>query len=276
MSWQKVWLVRAKEVSLPEKNFMKFTFLGTGTSQGVPVIACDCKVCRSIDPRDKRLRSSLLVEIRGIRVVIDCGPDFRQQMLREKINMLDAILVTHDHKDHLGGLDDVRAFNYFNQRPTDVYAAAAVRHSIRREFPYAFRKDPYPGVPEIRLHTINHKPFTIGDVEIIPIKALHYGTSHFVYGYRIENLTYITDAVQIEEPEKDKIRGSEVVIVNALREKKHYSHFNLQEAVDLLTDLKPRQGFITHISHQMGLHEEVDRQIPEFISLAYDGLSYIL
>lgn len=256
-----------------KRTLMNFTFLGTGTSQGVPVIACNCRVCCSGDPCDKRLRSSIMIETGGFRIVIDCGPDFRQQMLREKVSTIDAILITHDHKDHLGGLDDVRAFNFFNNRPIDVYSTYGVQRSIRREFSYAFHKEPYPGGPEINLCRIKNKPFYIGDVQIIPIKALHYGTSNFVFGYRINGLTYITDAVKIDEAEKKKIRGSEVIIINALREKKHYSHFNLQEAVALLTELQPRQGFITHISHQMGLHHEVECQLPKFISLAYDGLS---
>lgn len=252
---------------------MKITFLGTGTSQGVPVIACNCNVCQSSDERDKRLRSSLMVETGDLRIIIDCGPDFRQQMLREAVSSVDAILVTHAHRDHLAGLDDVRAFNYINQRAASVYASTEVQRAIRKEFPYAFEKDPYPGVPEIVFHTIANKPFTIGDQKITPVKALHYGTTHFVYGYRIGSFTYITDAVFISEKEKQKIRGSEVVVINALRRKKHYSHFNLEEACAILEDLAPKRGFLTHISHQMGCYTEVTPLLPRFIDLAYDGLS---
>ena len=252
---------------------MKITFLGTGTSQGVPVIACKCPVCSSADPKDRRLRSSVMVETGEIRIIIDCGPDFRQQMLREKVESIDAILLTHAHKDHLGGLDDVRAFNYILQRPADVYATRRVQQVIRKEYSYAFSANPYPGVPEINLHDYSIKPFEIHGQKVIPIKSLHYSPNQFVYGFRIGNLTYITDAVYISETEKNKIRGSDVVVVNALRKKKHYSHFCLDEAVALLSDLKPGMGFLSHISHQMGLHEEVNSQLPDFIKLAYDGLT---
>ncbi|MDP4280632.1 MAG: MBL fold metallo-hydrolase [Bacteroidota bacterium] len=250
---------------------MIITFLGTGTSQGVPVVACTCPVCRSTDPRDKRLRSSLLVETDGKRIVIDCGMDFRQQMLREDIRSMDAILITHGHKDHLGGLDDVRAFNYILKRPADVYANRETQRSIKKEFAYAFSEDRYPGVPEINLHTINLKPFTVDGINVIPIKARHYN-EHFVYGFRIGDFTYITDAVEIAPRELNKARGSRVVVINALRKQVHYSHFNLDQAVAILKDLHPEKGFITHISHQMGMYNEVNPELPDFINLAWDGL----
>jgi phosphoribosyl 1,2-cyclic phosphate phosphodiesterase len=227
------------------------TFLGTGTSQGIPVVACECKVCTSADPRDKRLRSSVMIETEGKRIIIDCGPDFRQQMLRENIRSIDAILVTHAHKDHIGGLDDVRAFNYILQRPAEVYSTLDVQRSIKKEFSYAFGENRYPGVPEINLHLISNKKFTISGIPILPVRALHF-TDHYVFGYRIGDLTYITDASSIPEKELKKMEGSKIIVINALRKKKHYSHFNLQEAVDILEKLKPDLGLITHISHQMG------------------------
>lgn len=251
---------------------MNITFLGTGTSQGVPVIACHCPVCQSSDPRDNRLRSAIAIETDGRRFVIDCGPDFRQQMLRERIESIDAILITHGHKDHLGGLDDVRAFNYILQSPAHVYATLDVRKIIKTEFAYAFQKNPYPGVPEIVLHPFHNKPFFIGDLKIIPIKAFHFNNTHCVYGFRIHDFTYITDAVKIEPREKEKIRGSRIIVLNALRKKKHYSHFNLEEALGIMEELRPEQGFLTHISHQMGLHQEVEKELPGFVRLAFDGL----
>jgi phosphoribosyl 1,2-cyclic phosphate phosphodiesterase len=252
---------------------MKVTFLGTGTSQGVPVIACECSVCQSHDIRDKRLRSSISIETGGQRIIVDCGPDFRQQMLRENIRSIDAILVTHGHKDHLGGLDDVRAFNYINKRPAEVYASKEVQRIIKLEFSYAFEENPYPGVPEIVLHTISKMPFTINGQQVTPIKALHYGSDKFVFGFRIDDFTYITDAVLISDSEKKKIEGTKVMVVNALRKQKHYSHFNLEEAIAFMNEIKPEQGFLTHISHQMGNYSEVNNELPGFIRLAYDGLT---
>jgi phosphoribosyl 1,2-cyclic phosphate phosphodiesterase len=252
---------------------MKITFLGTGTSQGVPVIACDCEVCRSADMRDKRLRSSISIEKDGWRIIIDCGPDFRQQMLRENIHSVDAILVTHGHKDHLGGLDDVRAFNYINHLPAQVYASGKVQRIIKLEFAYAFEKNPYPGVPEIVLHSLTNKPFAINGQEIIPIRALHYQNDQYVFGFRIDDFTYITDAVKISEKEKKKIRGSKVIVLNALRKQKHYSHFNLEEALALMHEFKPERGYLTHISHQMGTFASVSAELPGFVKLAFDGLT---
>jgi phosphoribosyl 1,2-cyclic phosphate phosphodiesterase len=254
---------------------MKITFLGTGTSQGVPVIGCQCSVCQSDDPRDHRLRSSVLVETCDKKIVIDCGPDFRQQMLREKIVSIDAILITHSHKDHLGGLDDVRAFNYILQRPADVYASEEVEEAIRREFSYAFGNDRYPGVPEIRLHTIANRNFEAAGIPVIPVRARHYN-DHYVFGFRIGDLTYLTDAVEIPEEEKAKMKGSKVIVINALRKKVHYSHFNLEGAVRILEELHPEQGFPTHISHQMGKQADVCKELPGFISLAFDRLQVVI
>lgn len=251
---------------------MSITFLGTGTSQGIPVIACQCEVCRSKDPHDKRLRSSILIETGSMRIVVDCGPDFRQQMLREDIRSIDAILVTHAHKDHLGGLDDVRAFNYILRRPASVYATREVQREIRREYAYAFGGHRYPGVPEIHLHTYGKRPFFIKLLKVVPIKAIHYGEDQFVYGFRIKDFTYLTDVFRITSEEKEKIRGSKVIVVNALRKKPHYSHMNLEEALALLQELNPEHGYLTHISHQMGLHREVEGELPANVHLAYDGL----
>lgn len=255
---------------------MKITFLGTGTSQGVPVIACDCEVCKSNDLRDKRLRSSIEIEKDGLRVIIDCGPDFRQQMLRENIRSIDAIFMTHGHKDHLGGLDDVRAFNYINRQPAHVYADTKVQRVIKREFSYAFEKNPYPGVPEIVLHTLTNKPFAINDQIIVPIKALHFNKDRYVFGFRIDDFTYITDASAISKKEKAKISGSKIIVLNALRKQKHYSHFNLDEALALMYELKPKQGYLTHISHQMGTYAKVGLELPDFVKLAFDGLTVTL
>jgi phosphoribosyl 1,2-cyclic phosphate phosphodiesterase len=213
-----------------------------------------------------------MIETEGKHLVIDCGPDFRQQMLRENVHSIDAILVTHGHKDHIGGMDDVRAFNYFLRRAMDIYTTPEVESDIRREFSYAFEADnPYPGVPEINLHTFTNQPFNVYGIPVIPIKATHY-KDHLVFGFRIRNFTYLTDAVEITEEEKEKMRGSEVIVLNALRKKVHYSHFNLEQSVRLLEELKPARGYLTHISDQMGRYADVSRELPGFIQLAYDGL----
>ncbi len=253
---------------------MKVTVLGTGTSQGIPVVACDCEVCKSDDKLDKRLRTSVMIETPSVNILIDAGPDLRYQMLRERIKRLDAILITHDHKDHIGGIDDIRAFNWVLKKPMDIYARKNVMHAIKREVFYAFAKDKYPGVPEINLHYIENKPFKINGVEIFTIDALHHKLP--VFGFRIGEFSYLTDANKISPKELDKMRGSKYVIINALRKEKHISHFNLQEAVDILLDLKPEHGYITHISHQMGCHKDIQKELPENISLAYDGLKLVL
>ena len=233
-------------------------------------------VCSSPDLRDLRLRSSILVEWNNIRIVVDCGPDFRQQMLTNKVDSIDAILITHVHKDHLGGLDDVRAYNYILKRPVDVWAEKKIQEVIKIEYSYAFDKEPYPGVPEIILHDLVNKPFQIAKLTVIPIKATHFSDDHFVFGFRFNDFTYITDAVRISSAEKEKIKGSKVIVVNALRKEKHYSHFNLGEALSLMEELQPEQGFLTHISHQMGRYAEVSGLLPRNIKLACDGLSFTM
>lgn len=249
---------------------MKITFLGTGTSQGVPVIACDCMVCQSANPKDKRLRSSVLIEDNNSSIVIDTGPDFREQMLRANVKHLDAILITHSHKDHLGGLDDVRAFNYKQRGPVDVYARTDVQEAIKKEFSYAFAKDRYPGVPQISLHSIGNMQFYIQKLKIIPIELLHYHLH--VLGFRIGDFTYITDANHISEEEKQKIKGTKVLVINALRKEIHISHFALFQALAIIEEIKPQHAYLTHISHMMGLQEDVEKELPKNVSFAYDNL----
>jgi phosphoribosyl 1,2-cyclic phosphate phosphodiesterase len=249
---------------------LTITFLGTGTSAGVPMIACECPVCTSPDKKDNRLRSSIMVQSETTTLVVDSGPDFRYQMLRAKVKHLDAIVFTHSHKDHLAGLDDVRAFNFFGQQAMNVYASAATREAILREFPYAFYETKYPGVPDITLNTITLEPFTVGDIAITPILVWHLKMP--VLGFRFGRFTYITDANRIEEAELEKIKGSEVLVLNALRREQHISHFSLGESVELAKQLQVPQCYLTHISHQMGLHNEVNAELPNGISLAWDGL----
>ncbi|MBS1637872.1 MAG: MBL fold metallo-hydrolase [Bacteroidetes bacterium] len=249
---------------------MVVTFIGTGTSQGVPVIACNCEVCKSSDPRDQRLRTSVLIESADTRIAIDAGPDFRQQLLRESVKKLDAVVFTHEHKDHIAGLDEVRAFNYFNRMRMPAYATPRVQQAIRREFAYAFSEEKYPGIPEIDLYDIGDDPFSVGDINLVPINVLHYKLP--VKAFRIGNFTYITDANFISEAEKEKIKGSEIIVVNALRRELHVSHFTLHQAIELMEELKPRKAYLTHISHQLGKHESVSGELPGFIELAYDGL----
>ena len=249
---------------------LTITFLGSGTSSGVPMIGCECEVCSSADKKDKRLRSSLLVQSPTTTIVVDTGPDFRYQMLREKVKKLDAVVFTHPHKDHLAGLDDIRAFNFFAKKPINIYADALTEEAVRRDFYYAFSDTKYPGIPELNLNTITLEPFVVGDIPVQPILVWHLKMP--VMGFRFGKFTYITDANRIDESEKDKIRGSEVIVLNALRKQKHISHFSLGEAIDLVKELKISRAYFTHLSHQMGLHAEVETELPEGIHLAYDGL----
>jgi phosphoribosyl 1,2-cyclic phosphate phosphodiesterase len=247
------------------------TFLGTGTSSGVPMIACPCPVCTSANKKDNRLRSSILVQSELTSFVIDTTPDFRYQMLRGKVNKLDAVLYTHPHKDHVAGLDDIRAYNFFQKKPVDVYANSLTEQALKREFPYIFEDVKYEGIPSINLYTINDDPFVIGDIPVIPIVTWHFKMP--VYGFRIGNFTYITDANRIEEDEKEKIKGSEILVLNALRHKKHLSHFTLDEAIVLSDELKIPETYFTHISHQLGTHDEVSQTLPVTKHLAFDGLT---
>ena len=254
---------------------MKLTFLGTGTSQGVPVIGCRCEVCCSADSRDKRLRTSAMVEVGDCRIVIDAGPDFRQQMLRTDVRRIDAILLTHEHKDHTGGLDDVRAFNFVDYptiHPVDIYATKRTVETIRKDYDYAFVTNKYRGVPEMRLHEIDgREPFTVKDVEIIPIAGKH--SERFeVTGYRIGPLAYMTDFKALCDGEIEKLRGVEVLVINALRYERHDSHFSVEEAMDIINEVRPQRAYLTHMSHQIGLHALSTERLAEGVELAYDGL----
>ncbi|WP_184542430.1 MBL fold metallo-hydrolase [Mucilaginibacter sp. FT3.2] len=249
---------------------MTITFLGTGTSQGVPVIACGCAICTSTDANDKRLRSSVLIEAQDKTIVIDSGPDFRYQMLRAGVKHLDAIVYTHEHKDHIAGMDDIRAFNYFQNSPVNIYADFRVQKALIREFPYVFDGTGYPGIPQVIVHPINLSPFNIGSVKFIPVEVLHYRLP--VLGFRINDFTYITDAKTISESERQKIKGSKVLVINALQKQTHISHFTLNEAIDFALEIGAEQTYLTHISHRLGKHEDVSKELPPNIFLAYDGL----
>lgn len=234
------------------------------------MIGCACDVCTSSNKKDKRLRSSILLQSRQTTLVVDTGPDFRYQMLRSGVKQLDAVIFTHPHKDHIAGLDDIRAFNFFQQKPMEVYANYLTEEALRRDFYYAFADARYPGVPEINLHTITTETFIVNELAVIPILTWHLKMP--VLGFRFGDFTYITDANRIEEEEKEKIKGSKVLVLNALRKEKHISHFNLAEAIALVQELAVPEAYFTHISHQLGLHEEIEATLPEGIHLAYDGL----
>ncbi len=250
---------------------MKITFLGTGTSQGVPVIACTCAACLSDDPRDKRLRSSILIEHQDTVIIIDTGPDFRQQMLSARVDHLDAVVFTHEHRDHIAGLDDIRAYNYLQDGPLDVYGEERVLRALQHTFPYIFAERKYPGIPQVNFHHLDNEPFTVDGLEIIPIRAHHYRLP--VLGFRIGDFTYITDANYIAAEELEKIKGSRYFTICALRKRKHISHYSLSEALEVIEQVKPEQAYLTHISHMMGPQAETQAELPDHVSFAWDGLS---
>ena len=253
---------------------MKITFLGTGTSSGVPLIGCTCEVCRSLDYRDKRLRVSIHLEVGGKSFVIDTGPDFRQQMLRESILQLDAVLFTHEHKDHTAGLDDVRAFNFLQRRDMPIYARASVLEQLQSEFAYVFAEKRYPGTPRLQLNEIKNEPFEIQGVTFMPIEVKHLHLP--VFGFRVHDFAYITDVNFISETEQEKLRGLDVLVLGALQREPHPSHYTLSEALEMIERIKPKRAFLTHISHKMGLQRELDVELPPHIRLAYDGLRLVL
>lgn len=251
---------------------MKVTFLGTGTSQGVPVISCNCHICQSADKKDNRLRTSILVESKGKTIVVDSGPDFRYQLLREKVKDLDAVLFTHEHKDHIAGLDDIRPFNYLLHKVIDVYATDRVQNALKREFYYIFAETKYHGLPQINLHSITSGiDFKIGENTIVPFEVMHHLLP--ITGYRFDDFTYITDAKTISESSFKKIIGTKVLVINALQKESHISHFTLNEAIAFAKKVGAETTYMTHISHNLGLHEEVERDLPSNIRLAYDGLT---
>ncbi len=279
-------------------NKARLTFLGTGTSQGVPMIGCGCEVCRSSDPRDKRLRASALIDWCGMRILVDAGPDFRQQMLREGVTHLDAILLTHNHKDHTGGLDDIRAFNYLERRASEIFCEEYVEESLRKEYSYAFAEKKYPGAPEWRVHNIDSRPFTIRcggptevlswesgkgytystvnlaeevrTAEIIPIRGMHYKLP--VLGYRFGDIAYCTDMNYIPEEEFEKLKGLDHFVINCVKHGKHISHYSLEEAIEVAQKVGAKHSWLTHLSHQLPRYEELAAGLPDGILPAYDGL----
>jgi len=251
---------------------LKVTILGTGTSQGVPVIACECEVCKSVDFKDKRLRTSVLIESSSSTFVIDAGPDFRQQMLRANVRSLDAILVTHEHKDHIGGMDDVRAFNYISKEAISIYAEKRVQKAIKQEYSYVFDERQYPGIPKFRLLELSDYSIKVGSINILPVRVFHADLP--IFGFRIGDFAYITDANYISSENMEKLIGVKYFIINALRKESHISHYSLRQAIDVSRQISPRTTYITHIGHQMGLHEEVSKELPADVILGYDGLSF--
>jgi len=245
--------------------------LGTGTSQGVPVIGCQCEVCTSLDFRDKRLRSSILIEVDGLNIVIDSGPDFRQQMLRERVRKLDALVFTHEHKDHTAGMDDIRSFNFLQKKDMPIYAQKNVLDQLKREFAYVFAESKYPGVPQVAVQEIDNKPFSVEGTEIIPIEVLHYKLP--ILGFRVKDFAYITDMKTIADDEFEKLQNLDALVINALQKTEHISHLTLDEAIAFAKKVGAKRTFFTHLSHKMGKHNDVDVLLPENIQIAYDGLT---
>lgn len=250
---------------------MKITLLGTGTSQGVPVVGCSCPVCNSDDPRDNRMRTAAFVETESANILIDAGPDLRMQLLKNKITRVDAILVTHEHKDHLAGLDDIRPVFFMMKKPMEVYGLQRVMNVVRKDFDYAFKANPYPGAPAFNIHHVRDDNFTINGVEVQPIHVRHLTLP--ILGYRIGNIGYITDASFIAETELNKLKGLDVLVINALRKEEHYSHFNLDQALKVIDMLQPKRAYLTHMSHRMGKYTELSERLPDNVFAGYDGLT---
>lgn len=250
---------------------LKITFLGTGTSQGIPIIACECDVCKSSDPRDKRLRTSILITTDNKNIVIDTGPDFRQQMLRAKIKHLDAVVFTHEHKDHVAGLDDVRPFNFLHKKAVHVYAEERVYSALKREYAYIFADNPYPGVPEINMNIINENNFHIDNIPVTPIRVMHYKLP--ILGFRIHNFAYLTDMKSLPNTELRKLENIDTLVVTALRKEQHISHMNLEESLELIKRIKPKKSYLIHLSHRFGKHAKEEVRLPENVNIAYDGLT---
>ncbi len=255
-------------------NNMIVTILGSGTSQGVPVIGCTCPVCQSKDPRDKRLRTSILIQTDAVTVAVDAGPDFRQQMLRENVTKLDAVLITHEHKDHIGGLDDLRPYIFRQQKPMTLYVDDTAMPEIKREYSYAFDEHPYPGAPTYDIHRLDETSFDIGDLHFIPIKLKHYTLT--CYAFRIGNFAYVTDLSEISEKAIGKLQGVEYLVIEALQKNKHYSHLTLDEAIEISKRVGAKKTWFTHCSHSMGLAADVNRGLPDGMMLAYDGLKIVV
>ncbi|MFA8299776.1 MAG: MBL fold metallo-hydrolase [Hyphomicrobiales bacterium] len=249
---------------------LRVEFLGTGTSQGVPIIACKCSVCQSFDQKDKRLRSSILVSKGNTQILIDAGPDLRQQMLRANVDSLDAILITHSHMDHIGGIDDVRAFNFHTHKPMDIYALPRDQEVIRSIYSYAFHENPYPGIPRLDLRNLHYSRFQIKDIVITPFRIMHHKME--IAGFKIDDFVYITDGKYIPDASYKVIGSPKVLVINALRKEEHISHFNLLEALQEVEKIKSQVTYFTHISHKFGHHEEIERELPENVHLSYDGL----
>ena len=248
---------------------MRVRLLGTGTSQGIPIIGCTCPVCTSTDERDHRLRTSALVEVDGLNILIDAGPDLRQQLLRCGVTRLDALLMTHEHKDHTGGIDDVRPINFLMKQPLNIFGQPRVMKAIHNDYAYAFATEQYPGVPQLVLNPIQPEPFEVKGVEVIPVKVRHMTLP--IFGYRIRNFAYITDASFISETEKKKLKGVKVLVINALRREQHYSHFNLEQALAVIDEVKPERAYLTHVSHRLGKYVEVSAELPENVFLGIDN-----
>jgi len=253
---------------------MVVTLLGTGTSSGVPLIGCECEVCRSVDFRDKRLRTSVHLLVDGQSLVIDTGPDFRQQMLRESIKRLDAVLFTHEHKDHTAGLDEIRAYNFLQQRDMPIYGRKSVLNQLQTEFAYIFAEKKYPGIPRLQLHEVTNQPFEVAGIRVTPIEVMHYRLP--VYGYRIHDFTYLTDLNYISDAELEKVYGTRILVLDALQQKPHLSHFTLEQAIAVVERVRPERAYFTHMSHTMGLHREVEKRLPPGIRLGYDGLKIVI